>query len=663
MATYRCPNCMTPGQPGACPQCGFDPMATPQQEYALPYGFLLKERYHIGKVLGQGGFGITYVGWDELLAQKVAIKEFYPSGQVMRSASSMGTSLLWNSTSQSEELRKNGMEAFIREAQKMARVREIREVVHVTDIFYANDTAYIVMDFVEGQTLKQVLAQRGPLSWQEASPIFLQAISAMEQVHSKGMIHRDLSPDNLMLQGDGSVRILDLGAAKDLSANSGASSMLVAKGGFSPLEQYTQRGSSGPHSDVYAMAATLYYTLSGVMPPPAMDRVEQDRIRWDLPQLQALPPQVLNALRQAMTLLTKDRTQTMGQFYQQLTAPGFGYPMYQTSGGSQPMYQTPNSSQQPTYQTPNSAQQPAYQTPQPGYQPPQQSYQAPPGYQATQPLGYQVPQQPVYQPPGYQNPYQAQPKKTKVGLIVGIASAALVLVIGLILSITLAVKNNRKVELPTPEPSQWNHVQAPTEAPIAAPTTTEPPSTQVAPLVNSWFALLQDSEDEARRLLELIEAYDVEIELMDLTALEYGQYLHLREDLTYDFVYAEYVTWSCTRDYYELFVDTMYDNRTKLDAIYGESFGAMSKEEFQQFYAQLYNFTDYEKFLDTLADNAYDYESLATPWESGTYYLQDDRIYMTIDGDTEALYVTYELSGSQLTIYYTDTIEHYVATE
>ena len=133
----------------------------------------------------------------------------------------------------------------------------------------------------------------------------------MEQVHKAGLVHRDISPDNLMLTPDGKVMILDLGAAKDLSVNNGASSMQVAKGGFSPLEQYTQRGSSGPWTDVYAMAATVYYTLTGKLPPVATDRVVEDTISWEEPGLKALSPQALEALQKAMVISAKTRMQSM----------------------------------------------------------------------------------------------------------------------------------------------------------------------------------------------------------------------------------------------------------------------------------------------------------------------------------------------------------------
>ena len=309
MKFTRCFGCMEEIQGYPCPHCGFDPRSVKGIEYALPMGTILAGKYLVGRVLGQGGFGITYVGWDIALERKVAIKEYYPSGQVSRNPGSRG--LTWYTSVQSQQAKQNGTQIFLKEARKMSKVDDIPNVVRVRDLFQENETAYIVMDFVEGETLKARLEKTGPLPWEQAKGIFLPAIQAMEQVHQAGLVHRDISPDNLMLTPDGKVKILDLGAAKDLSVNNGASSMQVAKGGFSPFEQYTQRGSSGPWTDVYAMAATVYYTLTGKLPPVATDRVVEDTISWEEPGLKALSAQALEALQKAMVISAKTRMQSM----------------------------------------------------------------------------------------------------------------------------------------------------------------------------------------------------------------------------------------------------------------------------------------------------------------------------------------------------------------
>ena len=281
MELSKCLGCMEDFRGYPCPSCGYDPGKDKHMEYALPLQTILYGKYLVGKVLGQGGFGITYIGWDIALERKVAIKEYYPSGQVSRSPGTRN--LTWYTTEAAEQAHRDGIQMFLKEARKMSRVDNIPGVVRVRDLFRENDTAYIVMDFVEGETLKARLKRTGPMSWDQAKEIFRPAIRAMEQVHKAGLIHRDLSPDNLMLTKDGQVYILDLGAAKDLNVNQGASSMQVAKGGFSPYEQYSQRGGSGPWTDVYAMAATIYFTLTGKIPPIAIDRAEDDTISWDLP--------------------------------------------------------------------------------------------------------------------------------------------------------------------------------------------------------------------------------------------------------------------------------------------------------------------------------------------------------------------------------------------
>ena len=315
MIADRCFGCMEVHSGYPCPRCGYSPGGNPLI-YALKPGTILNGKYLVGRVLGQGGFGITYIGWDLQLERKVAIKEFYPSGHVTRQN---GTGLLiWHTNDEAQTAMRGGQEMFLKEARKMSRVRDISQVVRVRSVFQENDTAYICMDFIGGQTLKDRLKSQGKLTWEQAKGIFLPVMDAMEQVHKAGLIHRDLSPDNLMVQPDGTVKILDLGAAKDLNLNSGKTSMQVAKSGFSPLEQYMQQGNSGSWTDVYALAATMYYSLTGVMPPSAIDRMDKDSLDWELPELKALPPEALAALKRAMVLRSEKRTQTMAEFSAQI---------------------------------------------------------------------------------------------------------------------------------------------------------------------------------------------------------------------------------------------------------------------------------------------------------------------------------------------------------
>ena len=318
MELSKCLGCMNPFRGYPCPVCGYDPQKGREAEYALPPGTILAGKYLVGRVLGQGGFGITYIGLDIALERKVAIKEYYPSGQANRTP---GTSaVIWTGSEQARTELRDGMEMVLKEARKMVKVEEVPGVVKVRELFRENNTAYIVMDYVEGETLKDRLRKVGPMPWGQAKKIFLPVIRTMESVHRAGIIHRDLSPDNLMLTPGGAVKVLDLGAAKDITVNTGTSSMPVAKSGFSPLEQYGQQGGSGPYTDVYALAATLYYTLTGKAPLSALDRINKDQLNWDYPGLKSAPENVRQALRKALALRPEQRTRSMADFYAQLAA-------------------------------------------------------------------------------------------------------------------------------------------------------------------------------------------------------------------------------------------------------------------------------------------------------------------------------------------------------
>lgn len=315
----RCFRCMEDmGSDSLCPHCGYDNSHGNPQPYALPAGTILRGKYVLGLPLGQGGFGITYIGWEVAAGRKVAIKEYFPTGQVSRSQEKGRTELIWYSTEQANFAQHDGMDAFLREARKMEKVSKIPQVVSILEVFEENATAYIVMDYIQGENLKDRIQRTGPMSWEEAEKIFLPVAKAMAQVHKAGLIHRDLSPDNLIIQPDGTVRILDLGAAKDLSINTGVSSMQVAKNGFSPPEQYTQQGGSGTWTDVYALAATMYFAVTGKLPPSAMDRLTEDALQWDNPQIAALPENAAIAMQKAMVLFRNNRTQTMEAFIEGL---------------------------------------------------------------------------------------------------------------------------------------------------------------------------------------------------------------------------------------------------------------------------------------------------------------------------------------------------------
>ena len=315
---YRCMHTLpVPG--GVCPHCGYDNTNDPlkQPSHVLPCGTVLENRYVIGRSLGQGGFGITYIGFDLKLELRVCIKEYYPEGAAMRSSTQSST-VYWGTSVNSQEL-KDSRQSFVKEARKAVKLRDFGHVVTVWDVFYANETAYIVMDYVEGETLKSHLYKTGkPLSERECFDLLSPVIRDLDGVHALGIIHRDIKPDNLMLRSDGRLVLLDLGAAKDLrgvSQSGMVSSMMVVSQGFSPIEQYSRSGSIGPWTDVYAMCATMVYCLTGKLVPPPIERIGGQTV-----DLSALSPKLRAVLEKGLGIKPEERIRTMAELNEALTA-------------------------------------------------------------------------------------------------------------------------------------------------------------------------------------------------------------------------------------------------------------------------------------------------------------------------------------------------------
>ncbi|MCD8120326.1 MAG: Ig-like domain-containing protein [Lachnospiraceae bacterium] len=409
MQQTRCINCMKEISSDAryCQHCGYD-QQTEQPSNCLRPGTLLCDRYQVGRVIGRGGFGITYVGFDLTLEVKVAIKEYYPSGVATRN-NSWSNHVVWESQEQvwdsaqeqdwgsarvqraeagrtsetdrnseqsnfgrsnseqsssersnsdqdiserstsgqsNSEKRQNstnhfasswnrsqdsfsekgkgtdsgrqtGMEHVLREARRTAKLSGVSSVVRVTDAFCENDTAYIVMDFIDGITLKDYLANHGPMTLEECKQLLFPVMEGLAEAHDLGIIHRDISPDNIMIGPDGTAKLLDLGAAVDVNLNNGRASTLVVKNHFSAWEQYHEDGKIGSCTDVYAFAAMLYYCLTGTFVPPVMDRIiSQGELTF--PEQPQIPEYVKETLKKALAIRQEDRIQDMREFEREL---------------------------------------------------------------------------------------------------------------------------------------------------------------------------------------------------------------------------------------------------------------------------------------------------------------------------------------------------------
>ena len=308
MAKY-CPYCVSKIEQGnMCPFCDSALHYRPKEHHLKP-GSLLNNKYLVGKVLGEGGFGITYVGRDLTLDMKVAIKEYYPNGMASRSNTSNSTISLVDWTFSNEF--KKGREQFINEAQTIAKMDKESAVVTVRDFFEQNNSAYIVMEFVEGEDLRTIIKkQQKPMDPDVLLTLLEPVFSALDELHGIGLIHRDISPDNIMIEDD-RARLIDFGCARETMGGKQADAVL--KHSFSPIEQYENRN-MGPWTDVYAMAATIYYCITGRLVPKATDRMMRDELAQPSTFGVKLRPKQEKALMKALAVYPQDRYHSMAEF-------------------------------------------------------------------------------------------------------------------------------------------------------------------------------------------------------------------------------------------------------------------------------------------------------------------------------------------------------------
>lgn len=273
-------------------------------------------RYTIEGVLGQGGFGITYLGIDELHEKKVAIKEFFPQGIVTRNIEYEDTVTV---TFVGEKANyEKGKERFLKEARTMAKFSKDEGIVKALDFFEINNTAYIVMEYLEGITLKRYLRENQRIAPEDLIELLVPLIESLDEIHSQGMIHRDISPDNIMVLPDGRIKLMDFGAARDYTEFGEKSLSIVLKPGYAPPEQYQTHGIQGPWTDIYALCATMYKCITGENPPDAIDRVIDDHLKKISEFGIVIPPQEEAAIIKGMSVSAQDRYQDIKDFCEDL---------------------------------------------------------------------------------------------------------------------------------------------------------------------------------------------------------------------------------------------------------------------------------------------------------------------------------------------------------
>lgn len=308
-----CPKCNQPGDGAFCTHCGTQ-LFTTQDNLGMSSGTVLEGTlytYQLQKVLGQGGFGITYRALNRERGELVAVKEYFPVRSAVRAQ---------DGTVQAkpgfEEEFQTGLESFSGEARMLATMDRVPSVVQVMDQFQKRGTAYLVMEYLDGIPLHEKAARMGgKIPPEELLPKLPPLLRDLAAIHRLGVLHRDITPDNIMWMPDGTLKLLDFGSARNVGG--GNSMTVLLKQGFAPVEQYLT-GGQGSYTDVYALCATIYFLLTGVMPTSALERLEHDDLQPPSQFCQGLTPQQDAAILRGMRVQPKERTQTVEELAREL---------------------------------------------------------------------------------------------------------------------------------------------------------------------------------------------------------------------------------------------------------------------------------------------------------------------------------------------------------
>ena len=372
------------GDAAVCPYCHESRISDSAPHHLVP-GSVVGRRYIVGRVLGEGGFGITYIGMDSILQIPVAVKEYFPHGYSHRDNAS--SRVIPSSSFNATAFFQKGKDRFLVEARNMARFFREPGIVDVRDFFEENNTAYIVMEYLEGVDLRHYLRKNGVMTPEEACRMLTPAMYTLEKIHKAGLIHRDISPDNIMYLNDGSLKLMDFGAARDFEDENRSLSVML-KPGYAPEEQYRKKGEQGPWTDVYALCATLYRCITGKTPTESPDRTYEDDLKRPSELGIAIDPRLEAVLMYGLAVRKADRCPNMTELIRLINEAMT--PIPQVPKEPQPQEPQPQEPQdfQPACEAVQTAE-PAAEPPAPVYAPPSPQ----PYYQPVQPYA-PVPEDP-----------------------------------------------------------------------------------------------------------------------------------------------------------------------------------------------------------------------------------------------------------------------------
>lgn len=319
-----CYSCMQPVQDEkahTCPYCGESLAGSDTSSPYLPSGTVLQGKFIVGKLLGAGGFGNTYIGWSQVLLRRVAVKEYYPEQITSRMQDGVTVSV---TESTMRQRFRTGLQQFLEEARSVANLQDIRGVVEIYNFFEANGTGYIVMEYLEGMDVRTILKKSGgKRDYEWCRRVILTVLYTLREVHRRGVLHRDIAPDNIFITNEGVVKLIDFGAAKHASELANLRQDVVLKAGYAPIEQYSRTAHQGVYTDLYAVAALFYRMLTGMKPLPANERAVQDSLVMPSQMGIVLPEQAELAIMVCLNVQPEFRLQSAEEFMEALERRDF----------------------------------------------------------------------------------------------------------------------------------------------------------------------------------------------------------------------------------------------------------------------------------------------------------------------------------------------------
>lgn len=309
---YRC-FCEKPAKDKPCPKCGYRGTPNAANSNCLPLGTLLHSRYIVGTALGIGGFGITYKCFDKEIGGICAVKEYFPANMSMRGIVTSSPPQEVCVASQNLERYYRIMKRFVEEAELVKSLHH-RNIIAIYDNFFENNTAYYVMEYCDGIDLRRYTNNFSrKLEYDEGMNLLYQIMNGLEYIHSKGILHRDIAPDNIYITKNNSVKILDFGSARREMDQLNRELSVIVKVGYAPIEQYGGRGRQGPYTDIYALGATFYHLFTSKTPMESTQRVAEDSMEEFSRLRPDLPDNLKYCIEKSMALKTAERISNIAE--------------------------------------------------------------------------------------------------------------------------------------------------------------------------------------------------------------------------------------------------------------------------------------------------------------------------------------------------------------